>query len=584
MLCASICFSTLGPAVSAGAQSVVPPGVPTTAPQDSKLRDAQAYTQADGQIMIPGAEDEGEEADAAKLSGAVYDEQVTVAKVLVLNGGVAAEKFAVPAAADLAKKLEGTSIKVRRLFEVKFQMQALYRSRGHFLARVILERQKFDPKSATVTYKIYEGTISAVAVNGEVGPVKSLIQRMANRLVTDQPVTLAEVERQLLLIQDIPGISVRARFAAAPSQEGATVLTIDVARTPYAGFASIDNRGAGFAGPWQGALGLSANSFTGLGERTGVYLFSTPDREQRFGQLAFSTVLTADGLALRAQGGYGPSYPGGLLGEAGFASNVTTAGLELGMPMLRSRRSNLWLHLGFSLNNSHIRLKQADDRYQRITSSHVRVASLGLQANHVDQWDGVTDLSLDVDQGMEGLGATSRDDPMTARPDSRPDFTRFTGRLSRRQALPAPGGPGPWELDLRLTLAGQYGVGVLPPSQKAQLGGLEFGRGYYYGLLTGDRALSGSVELTARRPIGGWIADARIAPYIFYDHGMVWNVAEGDPGRRFLHSAGGGLRLDLGPHVSTEVEYARRLVTNPSRTNETALAPSRVFGRLIVRY
>jgi hemolysin activation/secretion protein len=487
-------------------------------------------------------------------------------------------------------KVDG-KVTVGTLFKIRFALQKHFRDQGQFLSRVILERQQLH-SDRPVKYKLYEGLIGQVIVNAgaDVGPVKSLIQRMGDRLVTNRPATLSEVERQLLLIQDIPGISARARFAASPSQEGAAVLTIDVVRTPYAGFASIDNRGAGFAGPWQGTLGISANSFTSLGDRTSVYLFSTPDSEQRFGQLAFSTILTSDGLSLSVQGGHGPSYPGGLLGEAGFASDVTMAGLQLTMPMLRSRRSNVWLSSGMAMNNSHIKLKQDAGAYERITKSHVRTVSLGLSASHLDglidpEWPGFNEFSLGIDQGLQGVGATGRNDPLTARPDSRPDFTRITGRLSRRQALtPTGGNEGTWAWDLRLAIAGQYGVGVLPPSQKSQLGGLEFGRGYYYGLLSGDRAVSGSVEVTARRPLNEWFADASIAPYIFYDHGMVWNLANGDPGRRFLHSVGGGLRFDLSRHVSVEAEYARRLVTNPSRTNENPLNPSRVFGRLVVRY
>lgn len=499
----------------------------------------------------------------------------------------------------------GKTIPVTELFRLRHKIQQRYRERGYFLTRVILKAQELPTENAVPQLIAVEGYISRALVQGDVGRVQSLVERMAKRLEHGEAATLAAVERQLLLIQDIPGISARARFAAAPTPppspdpkdnagclsglekdagmkaSGASVLTIDVVRTPYAGFASIDNRGAGFAGPWQGAIGFSANSFTGLGDRTEAYFFTSPDREQRFGQVALSTILTADGLSLRVQGGYGPSYPGGLLGEAGFASDVTTAGVQLTLPIHRRRRANLWLSTGFSLNDSHIKLSDGNDGYLRVTESHLRMFNLSLRGNIVDGWKGLTDFTVGIDQGMRGLGATPRESDLTARPDSRPDFTRLTGRLSRRQALET---FGQWTFDAELSLAGQVGFNVLPPSQKGQLGGIEFGRGYYYGLLTGDRSLAGSVELSARRALEQWRPGAGVTPYLFYDHGMVWNIAIDDPGRRFLHSAGAGLRLDLGRHLTGEIEYARRLVTNPSRTNEADLDPSRVFVRLVARY
>lgn len=586
---AGVVFSLLGLAWPAGAQSTGAAGAIVTEPQGLRMQNGQPSSGTATPVQVPRVEEEED-----GLSGAGLDVRVEVSALEICdseqNCAPRPELIAIYNEILRRDSVDG-KVTVGTLFKIRFALQKHYRDQGQFLSRVILVQQTLSPKEP-VKYKLYEGIIGQVIVNAgaDVGSVKSLIQRMGNRLLTGRPATLADVERQLLLIQDIPGISARARFAASPSQEGAAVLTIDVVRTPYAGFASIDNRGAGFAGPWQGTLGMSANSFTSLGDRTSVYLFSTPDREQRFGQLSFSTILTADGLGVSIQGGHGPSYPGGLLGEAGFASDVTMAGLQMTMPMLRSRRSNLWLSGGLALNNSHIKLENEAGGYERVTKSHVRLVSLGLSASHLDglidpQWPGFNEFSVGIDQGLQGLGATGRDDPLTARPDSRPDFTRITGRLSRRQSLtPTGGGESSWAVDLRLAIAGHYGVGILPPSQKAQLGGLEFGRGYYYGMLTGDRALSGSIEVTARRALNDWIADASIAPYIFYDHGMVWNLAEGDPSRRFLHSVGGGLRLDLSRHVSVEAEYARRLVTNPSRTNETPLKPSRVFGRLVVRY
>lgn len=476
------------------------------------------------------------------------------------------------------KKCE--TITVGDLFAIRDGIQKLYRDRGYFLTRVVLEPGELPLEGATPKIRVVEGVITSVVLNGEPGPVDQRILRIAGRLKTRAAVTMAEVERQLLLIQDLPGIAVRARFSPSPTGAGA-VLTLDVVRTPYAGYMALDNRGPGYAGPWQATLAVAAHSHTALGERVELYLYSTPSKEQRFGQVALTVPLNEDGLTLRGHAGYGPSYPGGLLREAGFASNVTTGGLSLSYPVIRSRRTNLWVQAGTELNNANIRLKQADGRYERLSESHLRIASLEGRFSHADAWLGVTELTLAVNKGLKGLGATPSDSDLSPRPDSRSDFTRADIGLSRRQALTSSDG---MSLDLVTAIVGTYGFDVLPPSQKAQLGGAGFGRGYHFGQLTGDRSVQTSIELAGRAPAGWLMRGATVGPYVFYDYGTVWDIAPGDPPRRYLHSVGTGVRLGLGHYLSLDLEYARRLITNPGRNNDDRLKPDQMFVRLVGRF
>lgn len=471
-------------------------------------------------------------------------------------------------------------ITIGDLFAIRDRLQDIYIKRGYFLTRVILEPGELLITGATPKIRVIEGVITDVVLNGDPGPVEERVRRIAEKLRSDNAVTMAEVERQLLLIQDLPGIAVRARFG--PSLSGAgSVLTLDVVRTPFAGYVSIDNRGPGYAGPWQGTLAVATHSHTALGERVELYLYSTPSKEQRFGQVALTLPLNDDGMTLRGYGGYGPSYPGGLLRAAGFASDVTTGGLSLSYPVIRSRRTNLWLQAGVELNNANIRLKQSDGKYARLSESHLRIVNLDAKVSHADTWLGVTELSLGVNRGLKGLGATPSDDALSPRPDSRTDFTRADVTLSRRQALTS---IGTMNVDLTAAIVGTYGFDVLPPSQKAQLGGSSFGRGYHFGQLTGDRAAQASLELAGRAPTDWLMAGSSVGPYLFYDYGTVWDIAPEDPPRRYLHSVGGGVRLGLGRYLSLDLEYARRLVTNPARSNDEKLKPDQVFVRLIGRF
>lgn len=505
-------------------------------------------------------------------------DQALVLKSVRVTGATAVDAAVLSA---ISAPYLGQTVPVSRLFQIRNKIETEYRREGFILTRVVLPEQELEPTGADVELRVIEGVISDVLVQGDVGDVEALIKRIVGKLVTGRPANLVEIERQLLLVQDIPGISTRARFAPAPGTVGGSLLTIDVVRTPVAGFLSTDNRGANFAGPWQLALGLSTNSFTEFGERVEAYLFTTPNREQRYGQVAISSTLTSDGLSMRLYGGYGPAHPGGTLGQAGFVSDVTSAGLSLTYPILRGRTTNLWVTGGLEMNNSNINLRLGQAANDSVSESYLRIARISIKGSHVDGWNGYTELTLGLDKGLQVLGATPRDSSKTARPDSEADAARLVGRLSRRQGVYADDAV---TIDLLAMVAGQYGFEVQRPSQKAQLGGLEFGRGYYFGQLTGDRSVMSSLELTAMCPVNWFSVPASVGPFAFDDAGVVWDIAPGDPGRRYLHSAGGGVRLELDRWFSAEVEYARRLVRNPTRANDLPLDPNRVSVRFIGRF
>ena len=117
-----------------------------------------------------------------------------------------------------AKQCE--TITVGELFAIRDALQRMYRDRDYFLTRVVLEPDELPLEGATPRIRVVEGVITSVILNGEPGPVEERIRQIAKRLETKATVTMAEVERQLLLIQDLPGIAVRARFSPSPTGAG----------------------------------------------------------------------------------------------------------------------------------------------------------------------------------------------------------------------------------------------------------------------------------------------------------------------------------------------------------------------------
>ncbi len=235
----------------------------------------------------------------------------------------------------------GKSVPLGQISTVLQQIQTKYRNDGYVLTVV---RGTVEPVGgrSTLRIRVVEGFISDVKIDGDIGPAGILVYDFLNKLTSIHPVNIADIERALLLAQDVPGVSVRAILRPGTGEAGAVELIGQVGRKPFGGFVQYDNRAAPFAGPHELLVGAQANSFTSAGERTEIILYDTPfNKEQMFGQAGIEGFVGASGLKLRAYGGYGPSEPSGPLGQVGFRSRLLIAGASAAYPVIRTRPVSL---------------------------------------------------------------------------------------------------------------------------------------------------------------------------------------------------------------------------------------------------
>src|SRR5579863_2148583 len=89
------------------------------------------------------------------------------------------------------------------------RIQTKYREDGYFLTLV---RGAIEPANGTSTLRIrvIEGFIASVKIDGDIGPAGVQVYRFLERLTRKRPTNIKDVERALLLSEDVPGVSVRA--------------------------------------------------------------------------------------------------------------------------------------------------------------------------------------------------------------------------------------------------------------------------------------------------------------------------------------------------------------------------------------
>ncbi|MGD9616818.1 MAG: ShlB/FhaC/HecB family hemolysin secretion/activation protein [Alphaproteobacteria bacterium] len=477
--------------------------------------------------------------------------------------------------------LVGVDVPRARLDEAVQTLQTRYREDGYILTLVRGEFQRTTEGQVVFVIRAIEGYISDVKLDGDIGPAGTLVLDMLQRLTGKRPVNNRDLERYLLLANDIPGITARAILRREGLEPGAVLLVAQVARKEVTGLLSFDNRGPREAGPYQLLLSGATQSYTSFGERAEALFFNTFNREQIFGQINLSGFLNGEGLRLRSYYGRGNSIPGGILAPLNFNSDLEIGGVALSYPFVRSRRFNVFSDVAIDTYHSKLTLSPAGDVETR-AGSDLWIGRLGGIVDFQDSWflgrPAATALSVRLSNGF--LGTSS------IRLGSDAHFLKTNGEITRVQDLFSIGNV---QTALKTSVGGQYTTEILPPSEKFFLGGTRFGRGFYYGQVTGDRAIGSSVELQFNTrfsdlPLVNPDYQLPVQFYGFWDYGRGFNVPKsGDPDFT-VQSLGVGARSDLTRWLFLELEGVRRLTTRPQGA---AVAPENdyaFFTRLTLHY
>lgn len=446
-----------------------------------------------------------------------------------------------------------------------------YREKGYILSRALLPPQEI--KDGTVRIEIIEGFISTVSVTGKPAGARKLIEEYGQHITQSRPLKLADMQRAMLLMNDLPGITVKAIIIPSKTTPDAADLTLVADYNLLSAAIEQDNYSTRFLGPIESSLALSVNSIFAGGDVTGGNATVTSKvSEMQYYNLYHTQPLTSDGLSYTIGTSYTATQPQFLLApveivglSASFYGNLTYA-------LIRSREQNLFLH---ALAN-----------YQNVTSTilgfplyqdRVRSLTFGGTYETSDRWNGSDNMGLDLVQGFPILGAAMHAEQ--SRPEGRAQYTRMMLNISRLQQ------PFYKRLSLFTALSGQYSFQPLLATEQFSIGGPIYGRGYGPSEIVGDEGLAGKVELRFDTQPEKYFLQT-VEYYVFYDAGVIWNRDTfNQPQRQDLTSTGAGVRLLFNPHV-----YGELYVAKPLSRQATTLTPidqnpqqARAFFQIIAR-
>jgi hemolysin activation/secretion protein len=419
----------------------------------------------------------------------------------------------------------------------------LYRSAGFHLSRAVVPPQ--DIPNGIVRIEVIEGSITEVTVNGD-GAEQFGIRPLLDPVLAEHPSRLTTMERQLLLIDGLPGV--RIVDTALEEIGGATgrFRLVVVLKTwhVYTAF-GLDNLGSSSVGPWQSYATAALNSYMLPGDWLALNLSTTPNdpRELAFGRLSYDVPVGIDGARIGASALYSDVRPGDDRRLANDTTKTDAFELRGSIVPLQSQRTSLTLTAAAGFSNVSER-----DQFGPIYDDHIRTLSLTSDYRLQDGYGGNNFLTLTYRQGLDIFAASHFGDDLLSRAGASANFSVLDLWFARYQTL-----TDAWSL--KLSAASQTASGPLFTSQQFYLGGAAFGRGYGSAETSGDNGIAGSLELRFdQRPNLQYLSGYQL--YGFVDAGVAWNDGYGMNDGISLTSAGGGVRLLLWDDLRADIGVA----------------------------
>jgi len=172
----------------------------------------------------------------------------------------------------------------------------------------------------------------------------ALLKATLSPLQPNDLITQAKLDRSLLLLSDIPGISVEASVQAG-QVFGSSDLVLSVSPLPMVtGSVFTDNSGSRYTG--ENRLGASATITNPLqhGDVLSATVLSS-GKGMRYGQLSYETLLNGSGTRMGGSGSTLRYVLGDSLAAIGGHGAASVASLWLKQPVVRSQAQNVYAQL-----------------------------------------------------------------------------------------------------------------------------------------------------------------------------------------------------------------------------------------------
>jgi hemolysin activation/secretion protein len=431
------------------------------------------------------------------------------------------------------------------------RLSALYEREGYVFYAVMLPQQDLDGDTLRVV--VVEGSISAIEIDATIAS-EAVRRRIADLLAPlrgKHPLRRAQLERQLLLAADTPGVALQAS-AKATGNPAEVTLVVKGTFERFQPIGQVDSLQTSPDAQMNFRVGaLERSLLIGGDQLEARYLFSLPWDRLQLLDLRYGLPVGTDGgrLSFLAQAVWQrPVFT--VNGQAvDFVGRSLLGRVQYAYPLVRSLKWTVSVFGMFDVIETDYTLAGLG-----IPGDALRVTRAGLSTQFKDDWKGMWNASMLASLGLDAAGAMANN-----RAGAGPSFAKINLSLERAQPIGK-------DFALVVRAAAQETTGTVPAAEVFSFGGRDFGRAFFVAEAVSDRGAAVSAEL---RYAIDWlgIPSDKVAPhlYVFADHGWLSSVNTlNAPLFQEASTAGGGLRVRAFQKYTAELEFARALETPPA--------------------
>ena len=457
----------------------------------------------------------------------------------------------------LLKDFIGRELSLADLERAAELITRYYREHGYFVARAYVPAQEL--RGGIVEITVLEGKLDRISLKFEreirlKGQVVEKTLRAA--LAENGLIRMDDLERGLLLLNDLPGVDVHSVLLPGGTL-GTSIVEVEVNEGPrFAGNLDFDNYGSKFTGPFRLSPALYLNDPSGFGDQ--LNLRATETAGTSYARLAYQIPVNFSGLKL---GGAYAETRYKLCCE--FASlqargDARTSTLNAQYPLLRGRNANLYATAAYDskhFSNETIAGTTSDKKTDSV------VLGVNGERSNVLGEGALSSFGLSFSYGqlnLDGWAADRAADDASARSHGSYGKTAFSmARLQRLSGTTA----------LYAGLSGQISSKNLDSSEKFILGGPLGVRGYPTGEASGDEGMLVNLELR-------YDVQPALQLSAFVDHGEIrlhkhewpgWQGGTGLSNRYGLSGLGVGLNWNRPGSFLIRASVAQPVGENPGR-------------------
>ena len=350
----------------------------------------------------------------------------------------------------LRTRLTGGRIAASELFAAARDLEAAYARAGYVLMRVLLPAQNLRD-GGRLRIVVVSGFVERIDASAVPDAVRTRVESLLAPLIGKRELRLVDIERQLMLAGDTPGVALRS--ALSPGAElGATVLVVQAQYRPLSGTLGVDNTLSGPLGRSTVTAGAEVNSVFGLGETIYLRAAGHPsgsdaagfgglfDERPRMRSLSGGAVvpLGTDGLTLNLEVTESRTTPRPGFGQPQTASVFDRYSVRLRYPWVRSRALNLASELIFDAEEERVDLLFGGAKLP-LSLDRLRIVRAATDGAMQLSTGGTLSGRAIFSAGLDAFGARSAADASPFLPLSRlgadAEFQKLEGILSFAQPL-----------------------------------------------------------------------------------------------------------------------------------------------------